>query len=74
MASGSLFRQGKRDEARKLAIEAVARLKPLPADEKNPPFDYGSHGNLIVWLAYKEAEELIKFDTASPAKAKSGRK
>ena len=32
----SLFRQGKKDEARKLAIEAAAKMKPLPADEQNP--------------------------------------
>ena len=32
----SLFRQGKADEARKLAIESAAKMKPLPADEQNP--------------------------------------
>ena len=32
----SLFRQGKKDEARKLAIAAAAKMKPLPADEQNP--------------------------------------
>jgi len=31
-----LFRQGKSDEARKLATEAAATMRPLPADEKNP--------------------------------------
>src|SRR5262249_23695545 len=29
----SLFRQGKTDEARKLAIAAAAKMKPLPGDE-----------------------------------------
>ena len=32
----SLFRQGKKDEAGKLAIAAAAKMKPLPADEQNP--------------------------------------
>ena len=31
-----LFKQGKQDEARKLATDATATMKPLPADEKNP--------------------------------------
>ena len=32
----SLFRQGKPDEARKLATDAAAKMRPLPKDEKNP--------------------------------------
>ena len=32
----SLFQQGKKDEARKLATEAAAQMKPLPKDEQNP--------------------------------------
>ena len=32
----SLFRQGKEDEARQLAIEAASKMKPVPKDEKNP--------------------------------------
>src|SRR4029077_18145614 len=32
----SLFRQGKHDEARKLAIATAAQMKPLPKDEQNP--------------------------------------
>ena len=35
----SLFRQGKKDEARKLAIAAAAQMKPLPRDEHNPLAD-----------------------------------
>jgi eukaryotic-like serine/threonine-protein kinase len=31
----SLFRQGRKDDARKLATEAAATMKPLPTDEKN---------------------------------------
>ena len=31
-----LFRQGKKDEARKLAISAAVRMKPLPTDVQNP--------------------------------------
>jgi hypothetical protein len=62
----SLFRQGKQAEARQLASAAVAKMKPLPKDEKNPLADNGSADDLILWLAYKEAKALIQFD-APPA-------
>ena len=32
----SLFRQGKKDEAREVATRAAAAMKPLPKDEQNP--------------------------------------
>ena len=70
----SLFRQGKKDEARKLAIAAAAKMKPLPGDENNPLANLtapvgggGTQDYLIMWLAYKEAKALIKFDAASAA-------
>src|SRR5262249_49760096 len=56
----SLFRQGKKDEARKLAIAAAAKMKPLPADEQNPLAGNANHDDLILWLAYKEAMTLLK--------------
>jgi hypothetical protein len=58
----TLFRQGKRDEARKLVGEAEARMKPLPdaSDENLNPND------LIVWMAYKETRELLKLPSAAP--------
>jgi hypothetical protein len=62
----SLFRQGKPDEARKLATEAAAKMKPLPKDEQNPLADDANRNDLIVWLAYKEAKALIRFDVAPP--------
>ena len=60
----SLFRQGKKDEARKLATAAAAKMKPLPEDEKNPLAGGADHDDLILWLAYKEAMAMIKFDAA----------
>ncbi len=67
----SLFRQGKADEARKLAIAAAADMKPLPKDEKNPLADNADHDDLILWLAYKEAKGLIQFDAApAPSQGK----
>ena len=62
----SLFRQGKEDEARQLATEAAVKMKPLPADEQNPLANGSTRDDLILWLAYKEAKAMIKFD-ASPA-------
>jgi hypothetical protein len=63
----SLFRKGKVDEARQLATETAARMKPLPSDEQNPlgtdPLQR-THDDLILWLAYKEAKELIQFGAA----------
>jgi WD40 repeat protein/serine/threonine protein kinase len=58
----SLFRQGQEAEARKLVTEAAAKMRPLPADEKNPLDDTTSADDLILWMAYKEAKALIKFD------------
>jgi WD40 repeat protein len=60
----SLFRQGKEDEARKLATAAAAKMKPLPKDEKNPLAGGASPDDLILWLAYKEAKAMIQFDAA----------
>jgi tetratricopeptide (TPR) repeat protein len=70
----SLFRQGKTDEARKLATEAAAKMKPLPLDEKNPLAGGAGHNELVMWLAYKEAKAMIPFDAAPPAKAENGKK
>ncbi len=62
----SLFRQGKAAEAHKVATEAVAKVKPLPADEKNPLAGNADADDLILWLAYKEARELIRFEATPP--------
>jgi WD40 repeat protein/tetratricopeptide (TPR) repeat protein len=66
----SLFRQGKEVEARRIAIEAASRMKPLPADEKNPLTDGASADDLILWMAYKEARSLLKLDTAAASPSK----
>jgi Tol biopolymer transport system component/tetratricopeptide (TPR) repeat protein len=69
--SMSLFRSGKRDEARALALAAAGKMKPLPDDEKNPLAGGASADDLIFWLAYKEAKAMIQFDTNPPPKAKN---
>ena len=58
----SLFRQGKEDAARQLALAAAATMKPLPKDEQNPLADNATHDDLILWLDYKEAKAMMKFD------------
>jgi eukaryotic-like serine/threonine-protein kinase len=69
----SLFRQGKPDEARKLAIEAAAKMKPIPKDEQDPlPNNAYPWDELILWLAYKEAKAMIKFDEKSGDGARTG--
>jgi eukaryotic-like serine/threonine-protein kinase len=70
----SLFRQGKPDEARKLAITAAAMMKPLPKDEQNPLANNATYEALILWLAYKEAKAMIEFDAAPPAKTENDKK
>jgi len=70
----SIFRQGKTDEARKLAIEFAAKMNPLPADEQNPLTGGANFDHLILWLAYKEAKASIKFDAAPAGPAAPERK
>jgi tetratricopeptide (TPR) repeat protein len=70
----SLFRQTKKDEARKLAIAAAANMKPLPADERNPLSGSAGHNDLILWLAYKESKAMIRFDaTPAPPETRHGK-
>jgi hypothetical protein len=65
----SLFRQGKPEEARQLATQAAAKMKPLPKDAKDPLAGGSPHDDLILWLAYREAKDAIKFDEKSVAGA-----
>ncbi len=58
-----LFHRGEFDKARQLATEAALKMRPLPNAEK----DQFPHDDLIVWLAYKEARDLLKLEPNSPA-------
>jgi tetratricopeptide (TPR) repeat protein len=69
----SLFRQDKKEEARKLAIAAVAKMGPLPRDEKNS-LAGASTDDLILWLVYKEGKAMLEFDAVPPPKAKKDKK
>jgi WD40 repeat protein/tetratricopeptide (TPR) repeat protein len=60
----TLFRRGMEPEARQLATEAATGMKPLPANEEDPLTEGNDVDDLILWLAYKEAKALIKFDAA----------
>jgi serine/threonine protein kinase len=62
----SLFREDKREEARKLFSEAEAQMPPLPKDESKPLVDGrpAYKDDLICWLAYKEAKALIEAPSA----------
>jgi len=64
-----LFLTGKPEEARQLATQAAAKMKPLPNDAKNPLAGGGNEDDLILWLAYREAKDAIKFDEKSGAGA-----
>jgi serine/threonine-protein kinase len=67
----SLFRQGKKEEARALATVAKTTMKPLPSDDSNPLAENHDHDDLILWLAYKEANALIRFDAIFPPQAEN---
>ena len=67
----SLFKQGRQDEACKIANNAAMNMSPLPTDEMNPlaaKNDSDRIDKLIVWMAFKEAKALIGFD-GSPTTA-----
>ena len=42
-------------------------MKPLPRDENNPLAGDANHDDLILWLAYKEAKAMIKFERGTAA-------
>jgi serine/threonine-protein kinase len=63
----SLFKQGQAEEARRLALEAAAQMKPLPQDDRNPLAGDADHDDLILWLAYKEARALLNLQAAPTA-------
>ncbi len=64
-----LYQQGKKDEARELAANAAAAMRPLPLDDQGPIAGIGDPNNLILWLACKEAKAMIGFaePPAAPA-------
>jgi len=70
----NLFRHGKPDEARKLAIEAAVAMKPLPKDDNNPLAGNATYDDLILWLAYKEATTLMQVEAIPPPKAEDDKK
>ena len=58
----SLFRQGKEAEARQVVLAGAAPMKPLPKDEENPLANQADHDDLILWLAYRKAKAMIRFE------------
>jgi hypothetical protein len=68
--SMSLFKEGREAEARELFAITESKMKPLPADEKNPLADgKADHSDLNLWLAYKEARALL--NAPAPASPKT---
>jgi serine/threonine protein kinase len=54
-----LFRQDQFDQAREVFSIAGQNMKPIPNDHENPLVDGANHGDLILWLAFREADQLI---------------
>jgi len=63
----ALFRLGKKDDAKRMAEDAVKKMRPLPSDPARPFADGFNADDIAVFLAYKEAKDMIGF-TAIPAK------
>ncbi|MDG3008416.1 serine/threonine-protein kinase [Paludisphaera mucosa] len=62
-----LFRLGRKEEARDLATRTAGRMKPLPKVGQGPGSgNSGDSGNLILWLAYKEAKMTIDLEEPPP--------
>jgi tetratricopeptide (TPR) repeat protein len=60
------FREGKPDEARKLATSAAAGMKPIPQDIENQLVGDADLNDLVLWLTYNRAKKLIGFDAVPP--------
>ncbi|HZL36173.1 MAG TPA: hypothetical protein VFC78_12725 [Tepidisphaeraceae bacterium] len=58
----SQFKQGHEAEARALAKEGIFLMYPLPADPKDPLAGNVNIGNLVVWMAYKEAIAFLNIE------------
>ena len=52
-----------------LATQTAEKMKRLLKDANNLLAVRGDHDTLIVWLAYREAKDVIKFDENSGAGA-----
>ena len=54
----ALFRHGDEAAARELFTVAKEKMQPIPEENKVQP-EKTDHNQLIVWLAYREADALI---------------
>ena len=60
-----LFHNGKRQQARELFAQAELDMKPLPVDPRQVFESASAFDDIMVWLAYKEARELLLEHSAS---------
>lgn len=63
----SKFKQGDVSSARRLMEDTEATMRPLPVDEKKPLAGGANHDDLMVWLIYREARDLILGGKRQPA-------
>lgn len=62
------FKEGKQDEARKLATATAAKMTPIPEDIEHQLAWDANLGDMILWLTYKRAKKLIGFKNPPPPK------
>jgi hypothetical protein len=53
-------RTGRLEDAHRLLDDAAARMRPLPIDAQDPLAQGGDHDDLITWLAWNEAQAMLK--------------
>ena len=51
-------------------MAAAAKMKPLPVDEQNPLAGGADLNDLVMWLAFKEAKAMLKFEATQKEKMK----
>jgi tetratricopeptide (TPR) repeat protein len=60
----SLFHLNRQAEGRQLFQETAASMKPLPVDPDNPLVQGTDHDDIVLWLAYEEARDLLAGQSA----------
>ena len=55
-----LLRQKHPEAAREKLQEAEKLMRPLPKDDNEPFANGGYHDDMVLWLAYREANAMMR--------------
>ena len=56
----ALAKRGRREDARQLVSQVAETMNPLPADDRQLVVGGIDVNDLVLWLAYKEAEAQVR--------------